>query len=385
MAINNTENEKNINELRTLLQNNKNSVFAFAGAGTSNIPGFPNWKSLIDDMIEYFGITKKYRLSKINDYKGQDDYINAATKIFNFDNNIKKYKEFLSNKFTKPGKCNYTSLHQEIIKTFETVITTNFDPCFRKAHESCVEIIKNSNGAIYNFNEYKLLDLHLCDFKEKNIVYLHGNWETKEFILKKDEYDTYYKTSNNIFTSLSPLELYMINVYKRASLVYIGFSFDDYYYKKLLEYFYLKLYPEECEDHKRIYQNDNLPNLPEKFVIISERKIKETINISEIREKIPEEKKWIKYLEKISKDEYIFKDKNKFRIEDDIKLKVKEKKILRSFEKELDNNKELKEFFDLLNFKLILFEDKKYSDIEDKILKKIREPLAKYTEAEVQI
>ena len=377
------ENEKNIEKLKKLLQLNKNNVAAFIGAGTSIITGFPNWQSLLIDMKKYYNIQNK-NLDRVNALINNEDFIKAASEIFNNDNDINKYNDFLCNRFKNPVNCQHYSLHDELIKTFNNILTTNFDTTFKSKYESLNEIIKEQNGNIYNFKEIKLNEFNNCNLNDRNIVYLHGNWEQKKFILREEEYQTNYKTYNKIFEHYSPLEGFLIfSVFSKLSLVYIGFSFNDYYFVNLLKKFYLEIYKNQCEEDKKTYGTSNIPPLPDNFVIISDKEIKCCLNFDYLLNQISDKKKWINYVNITNNEEITFKQESKNQIELDKNLTYEEKLKLIDEINRLDNNKKRKELLNQLNFKIIFFEES-FVNIEY-IIKEINKPLNKFTDTGIQI
>ena len=72
----------------------------------------------------------------------------------------------------------------------------------------------------------------ISNFNKDTIIYLHGNIKTKIFIFKKSDYDLFYPSVSKNKDGLYWIENFLKEIYRTWNIVFVGFSFKDYYLKK---------------------------------------------------------------------------------------------------------------------------------------------------------
>ena len=224
------------NVIKNLAYNNKKFI-VFVGAGVAEATGLPKWKSMIESLYNL------YPLNDINekDLKNSDRSPEIAQKIYDYlkkNNRINEYFEIIK-KILQPTVSSYSASELDIVSTSNWIITTNFDTTFEAAFEKKFELEK-SNKEIYIISlpdfEYKNL------FESESIVYLHGKINENLIIFKQDDYDKYYPSVSNLKEGCTKdLEEYIKYIFKNYTIVFFGFSFNDKYFKKLLQNIYFDI------------------------------------------------------------------------------------------------------------------------------------------------
>ena len=255
--------EKNIKKLKEKIKSNERLAF-FIGSGASDTLGIPTWKNLLTNMCSIANIEKNL----IKDFLDQEKYQEAASKISQTIGDDKKFFDLLHELCTQ-SKDNYAALHYEIIKVINAsecaniIFTTNYDNAFEIAHK--MNISKKIN--IQKFPHFNPLEI----FDDPIIIYLHGNNDEKKYVFRKEEYDKYYPTiSKKKEHTSDQLESFLYYVFSSINLVFIGFSFGDWYlrdyYKDVIKRnlnnrvehlnTFGKVYPYTEVEHFAILEND---------------------------------------------------------------------------------------------------------------------------------
>ena len=189
---------------------NRKPFIVFIGAGLSKIPGLPSWDELLKKLcnagsLKYSNLTGKYwdKASQIEE---------------SFNSNPNNMYDVLRN-ILDPIQTSATHLHHLLLGSkFNSIITTNYDDVLRSLNS------KNR----FNCEVQIFPDLNPTRLTQKEIIYFHGNiYESDDIIFTKAQYDEAY--INNYENLKDLLEL----AYWHNSIVFIGFSFDDEYFKSL--------------------------------------------------------------------------------------------------------------------------------------------------------
>jgi hypothetical protein len=224
----------------------KKKLIVFAGAGIPTASGIPAWMELLKGL--------KARIGEVDfetdiEECGCPQLAQEIYKSF-----VQKYgddgqKEYLSalGQLLTPTNWSHTACQLAILNTFNHIITT--DSTFEKA----IEAYRDIKGADITYQKSSLPDLDNACFAEheRNLVYLHGHL-ANNIIFKEDDYDRFYNSDNKtLWDFLKPL-------YKKSNLVFIGFSFEDPYIRKILKDIYSAIEKEDISNSEFFsYGNKN--------------------------------------------------------------------------------------------------------------------------------
>jgi hypothetical protein len=201
----------------------------FAGSGVPSATGIPMWQKLIEKLLECKPINN-IDLNTLGSYEFPDIVQKSFDK---FDDKNDYYKIIRSNLI--PRNAPYSGEEMEIVKTTNWILTTNFDETLESAFSSKFEIENVSkNVETYSLPDFEYRNL----FSDESIIYLHGRANENFLIFKKDDYKKYYPSVSQEKQSSTELEDYLKYLYRDYTIVFIGFSFDDYYFKNSLKNIY---------------------------------------------------------------------------------------------------------------------------------------------------
>lgn len=209
----------------------KNTVAAFIGAGCSKVLDIPIWDDLLIALNEEFGYyrTKQDVLDAIK----RDDYYDVASYIESKAADKALYKEILK-RYSKPRTCHFTSLHLEIVRLADIILTTNYDRSFEEALNALKRLMDGKPQDVvdsFKYSSFPVGDFRTMGIKENRRIYhLHGDAEEGEFVLTSQSYLEQYENPASDLTTL------ITSAYKELHLIFIGFSFNDKYLVKYLLY-----------------------------------------------------------------------------------------------------------------------------------------------------
>ncbi|MGG2087920.1 SIR2 family protein [Priestia aryabhattai] len=202
----------------------KEELIPFVGSGFSYPFEIPTWESLITELAKkvppQFHPSIEYDIS-INDYWSA---ILNIKKYGNWDElELQEYvREIILEKQSTTkldDEHNYCDL---LSLNFNTFITTNYDNLL-------YENIKGGKDIPLNLHEWTGGSMGLKGTKErKRVWHLHGNLSNVgSIVLSKEKYDELYENEkyNNFFSVLEG----------NNSFLFLGFSFNDFYFKNLLK------------------------------------------------------------------------------------------------------------------------------------------------------
>lgn len=208
----------------------KKDFIVFAGSGASIVP---EWKKLLKGLHEKQPVSG-VNIEELNEYD-YPDYAQMFYNQFERQGNIEDYWKAIEEELTKKDEP-YRTLQLGIIYTTGRIITTNFEDSFEEAFD------------IYFSREKKQNDCHIeilpdinKDSLEKDfcITYLHGRIDRRNIVFTTTEYTRFYSRDDE--DSISKLEEYLKNIYKKRTIVFVGFSFSDRYLSKALKKIYHQL------------------------------------------------------------------------------------------------------------------------------------------------
>ncbi len=241
------EENKNRLDMLTRLVRSKQAVL-FIGAGCSVRLGYPNWRGLLTELESILGSEfiideEKKRMKEHSPLEYADIIRDNARNCNNGSDD--RYHQKL-HKIFSPKPKSYDDLHEMLINLdFKGIVTTNYDT----AIESCYAARDLSVKPVVISNDYKgfvsefFLSLDHNGFT-KGILHVHGTWErASEIVLTSSDYRKAYgleyaqiiqdpKSFRKLSPSLYQKVLWALLATKR--LVFIGFSFDDPYFKIVL-------------------------------------------------------------------------------------------------------------------------------------------------------
>ncbi len=366
------DNDSTFKSLIQSFETNK-KIAVFMGSGASNFLGIGTWGKILSDMAKYF----KCNLD-INTLIENNEYAKCASLLYEEIGDEIKYKDYLANQF-KPTKGYNSSLHHTILNIFKIILTTNFDTSFEDTHEQINQTLLARRHPIEAFGVQKLPDFKYDEILlQPTLVYLHGNKDDKVFVFREEEYKHFYPTNYNNSNKISELEVFLRQIIKEYTLVFIGFSFNDNDFVKFFKQIVNTEKLNQINEFESLYKL-SYPKRPDPkyFVILSKNDIKlefTKIELNEYFEFNPITSE--KILDKVSKDKFAPKE-NADVILDSINIDEGERRKIIRFLNDYKQNLNRISFFNDLDFNLYYFKDKNYNEIEQmlrKLFKQLQKP-----------
>ena len=172
----------------------KGKLVVFVGAGVSKNSGLPEWEELIKDYADYRGI--KEFTSK--------QFLTIPEEVFERYGSL-KYYEIAEKRFL--GKYVPNSIHRILKKMKLTyIITTNYDTLIEDEIKNLQIVSKDEDLPYTNSN--------------RMLIKMHGDFENKNIVLKKSDYDNYEKNFQLISTLVKGL-------FTTNTVLFIGYSYND--------------------------------------------------------------------------------------------------------------------------------------------------------------
>ena len=172
----------------------KGKLVVFVGAGVSKNSGLPEWEELIKDYADYRGI--KEFTSK--------QFLTIPEEVFERYGSL-KYYEIAEKRFL--GKYVPNSIHRILKKMKLTyIITTNYDTLIEEEIKNLQIVSKDEDLPYTNSN--------------RMLIKMHGDFENKNIVLKKSDYDNYEKNFQLISTLVKGL-------FTTNTVLFIGYSYSD--------------------------------------------------------------------------------------------------------------------------------------------------------------
>ncbi|WP_338705963.1 SIR2 family protein [Bacillus altitudinis] len=203
------------------LKDNIDTIIPFLGAGTSLPLGLNNWANLLNEMGGSLNQQDKSFFDKLinkGDYLGAINVLKNNTLNLSTDEDIKKHiVRQIEAKYKSGLAENYHNIKDIINLEPAFFITTNYDS----------SLIDYKEGDTYPYTLEQIEDAHELLNKGKQIVlHLHGHIRfPRSMIITKEDYERLYKDDR--------IKSYFNAIMGTKNLLFIGFSFDDEYFKDI--------------------------------------------------------------------------------------------------------------------------------------------------------
>ena len=225
----------------------KKDFIVFAGAGVPSKAGIPDWRSLLKALL------RSNPLDNLDiDNVNPKEFPGIAQKIFNSlkqQNREDEYYKVIKNNIN-PTEVPYSTEQLEIVTTTNWIVTTNFDTTFESAFKKKFQMESVSKSPhVESLPEFSMKD----QFLKESIVYLHGRADESFMIFKTDDYEKYYPSVSQK-TGAKDVEDYLKYIFKNYTIVFVGFSFNDFYIRTAFKNTYMELKrSDEIASAKRDY------------------------------------------------------------------------------------------------------------------------------------
>lgn len=203
------------------LKENIDNIIPFLGAGTSIPLGLDNWPNLLHGMARSLKPQDKDYFKKLidkGDYLGAIEALKNNTLSLTTDDSIKKHiVRQIEAKYKSGLAENYHNIKDIINLEPAFFITTNYDS----------SLIDFKNGDKYPYTLDQIEDAHeLLNKGDQIVLHLHGHIRVlKSMIITKEDYENLYKDDR--------IKDYLKAIMGTKNLLFIGFSFDDQYFKDI--------------------------------------------------------------------------------------------------------------------------------------------------------
>lgn len=199
--------KKNLNIEAILEAINKDNLVVFIGAGVSANSTLPSWSDLIKKFAQGLGMNRDLT---------SDDYLRIPQYYYN-QRGMKEYYQKINGIFNV--KLTPNIIHDRILELKpKHIITTNYDNLIEQAIEK-------------HFLFYDLVceDLDLpYTSNGRLLIKMHGDLDKKNIVLKEDDYLNYS-------TNFKLIESYIKSIFVNNTVVFIGYSLQDYDLKLILK------------------------------------------------------------------------------------------------------------------------------------------------------
>ena len=188
------ESKKLISEAR-----HDGQLVIFVGAGASICSGMPTWGQAVKEIATHLGI-----------YEEPLDFLRIPQYYFNA-RGKKEYTQLMRKVFRHGDFLVKHEIHDKIIEfNTHTIITTNYDNLIEKAAEDNSEVIcVVSKDADLPYRK-----------GGKELIKIHGDFESDNFVLKEDDYLSYSRNFRLI-------ENYVKSIIGTKVVLFLGYSFSD--------------------------------------------------------------------------------------------------------------------------------------------------------------
>ncbi len=202
--------EKEIQRIITASQNN--ALTFFVGAGVSALSGAPTWRGLIDAISDKLGRTRKKEYSS-------DEFLQIPQMFYySLGEHKEEYYRFVKAQLNTSMRSN--TIHREMLNLNPvSFITTNYDTLLEDA-------------AIQYCQSFKVVsrdeDVPTI-LGDRFILKLHGDFKHDNFVLKEEDYLNYSE-------SFKLIETLVKSIFSTNTVVFIGYSLNDYNIKLILNW-----------------------------------------------------------------------------------------------------------------------------------------------------
>ena len=237
------ENEERKRELIDLVASGE--AVLIVGAGSSARVGYVTWDGLMQELEDLAnscgaGLDQRQKGNDLVYAKDIKSHIRDKT------GSLRRYHDFLYNSFKRKSPP-FDDFHKKLVSLpFRGILTTNYDTVLeaalgelepRTAYDNSLVIDENSAGRVHEF----LMAMNNDKRMTRRIAHLHGTFNPpNSIILSIEDYERAYGLSltdedeqKKDESKLRFRLLWAVLATRRA--VFVGFSMDDPYFKKILE------------------------------------------------------------------------------------------------------------------------------------------------------
>lgn len=201
-------------ELQRILNASQNNALTFfVGAGVSALSDAPTWKELIHAICDKLGQTRKDKYSS-------DEYLQIPQMLYySLGENKEEYYKFVKAQLYSSTLLPNT-IHREMLNLNPaSFITTNYDTLLEDAAVQYCQSFK-----VVSRDE----DVPTI-FGDRFILKLHGDFKHNNFVLKEEDYLNYSENFKLIETLVK-------SIFSTNTVVFIGYSLNDYNIKLILNW-----------------------------------------------------------------------------------------------------------------------------------------------------
>lgn len=286
--------KSNINQIKKSLKNEK--LIIFVGAGVSKNSKVPTWNQIVRTFAKELDYTQclschfksdhceKYCHHKY--YFSTDEYIKIPQYFYSQDQsqNHQNYYDILKKAFQKDFKPNILNDLIVSLKP-EHIITTNYDHLL---DHYGYHVIKNDRDLLKAKSSHYLIKMH-------------GDIDDIEHIIfKEDDYLKYSQTH-------ALIELYIKSLLIDHTFLFIGYSLNDYNFKRFLSWIDYLGHEKNVKDNMRTHYlitNDILPSQTYLESYYKQKDI-EVINLNCLDKQLLEKSKVVPLEDEIGRKTYI--------------------------------------------------------------------------------
>lgn len=209
------------------LKNRTDKLIPFLGAGTSIPFNLPSWGELLSELDK--GLVgsnqEKYRdLIKRGDYLKALSFLKIYSGLYKTEQLIKKdIKQIIKARYVKEPNSNHHNILDILKLDTQFILTTNYDNIVS-------DYLRDYRGEFILPQILENVDdlQDLMGEDSQKVIHLHGNVEiSNSMIVTKDDYDKLY--------SEEKIKSILNGVMSNKTLLFIGFSFNDEYFKDLYD------------------------------------------------------------------------------------------------------------------------------------------------------
>ena len=205
--------DKDNNNLALLNASQNNALTFFVGAGVSALSGAPTWKALIHAISDKLGRTRK------DEYSSDENLQIPQMFYYSLGENKEEYYRFVKEQLYSASLLPNT-IHREMLNLNPvSFITTNYDTLLEDAAVQYCQSFK-----VVSQDE----DVPTI-FGDRFILKLHGDFKHNNFVLKEEDYLNYSENYKLIETLVK-------SIFSTNTVVFIGYSLNDYNIKLILNW-----------------------------------------------------------------------------------------------------------------------------------------------------
>ena len=246
-VLNGEDNQRAISDARTMISNSR--CILFAGAGTSQLAGYPLWRDLLNQLKDLL-VGRGIDVSGIQ----SADPLIAANEIYDcytVNDLLELYHSFLCNCFG-PHDNQSLDLQKLLLSIpFSGIVTPNYDDCFERAihilqpaREHFPPMFKIDDNHAKNVRQF--FDSLRRAKKAISVAHLHGVYdEPRQIILTQRQYTAAYggsrdelqlKQFSGAVGNWTLLRKTLWALLATQRLVFVGFSMTDPFIYTLMQY-----------------------------------------------------------------------------------------------------------------------------------------------------